>query len=249
MDEYNLIPAQEVYVWDELQGLGYSDDRLSEKVNEQAEIFSDIMENREVEYISAWHFTSHRLRDSIKEKGLMTRNDTNMPAQHSAAPSHEDKIYFTTEEGYLHAGEGMADKIGGRPIAFQAYLNPDNLRIDEDTEMMHDYSGSGLDEEDFYLISLATFGNIAHEGNIYPDRESAPEGKSFLVDSKTYDEKDVTVPDPVRKQFNSRIYDAKKDRISEDPDEIIKQLDSVRTNFDTQISMSEARKILEKHRS
>ncbi|EHK01777.1 hypothetical protein HRED_07002 [Candidatus Haloredivivus sp. G17] len=108
------------------------------------ESYSELIEDGEIDYISAWHFTSHRggLRESIENKGLKTRDDTNMPAQHLDAPSHEDKVYFSTEDGYVNAGRGMTEKIGGMPIGFQAYLNPDNLVRDEDTSLMHDYSES-----------------------------------------------------------------------------------------------------------
>lgn len=245
MDDLHVVPAQEIYIWEDLEGQGYSDERLEDEVNLQAQAYSEIIDKGGVDYISAWHFTSHRLKDCIDENGLMTRENTDMPAQHSGAPSHQDKVYFTTEEGYLAAGKGMASKIGGRPIAFQAFLNPDNLKIDEDTELMHDYSSSNLDEEDFYLASIATFGNIAHLGNIYPDRESAPEGESFLVGSKEYDEMSIQVPELVRKQFNSRMLSAGRNETSENVDEIRKQLESIRSNFDTQISMKEARKLLE----
>ncbi|EHK01719.1 hypothetical protein HRED_07329 [Candidatus Haloredivivus sp. G17] len=53
------------------------------------ESYSELIEDGEIDYISAWHFTSHRLRESIENKGLKTRDDTNMPAQHLDAPSHE----------------------------------------------------------------------------------------------------------------------------------------------------------------
>ncbi|EHK00823.1 hypothetical protein HRED_10936, partial [Candidatus Haloredivivus sp. G17] len=151
------------------------------------------------------------MRESIENKGLKTRDDTNMPAQHLDAPSHEDKVYFSTEDGYVNAGRGMTEKIGGMPIGlFQAYLNPDNLVRDEDTSLMHDYSESGLDQNSFYLISLATLGNMAHQGNIYPNQDSAPPGESFIVDWKTYNEDGIRPPNFVLDQFKSRIRAAEK---------------------------------------
>lgn len=191
-----------------------------------------------MDYISAWHFTSHRLRDSIEENGLMTRDDTNMPAQHFGAPSHEDKVYFSTEDGYVNAGRGMTAKIGGNPIGFQAYLNPENLVRDEDTKAIHNYSESGLEQDNFYLASLATLGNIAHEGKSYADRESAPQGESFLVGQKTYDDGEIRIPNFVLDQFNSRIRSAENENHPEKTSEIRNELELVRDNFDTQITFN-----------
>jgi len=244
MKDFSVVPAEEIFVFHDLVDRGYSDDRIIEEINTHAESYSELIDDGEIDYISAWHFTSHRLRESIENKGLKTRDDTNMPAQHLDAPSHEDKVYFSTEDGYVNAGRGMTEKIGGMPIGFQAYLNPDNLVRDEDTSFMHDYSESGLDQTSFYLISLATLGNMAHQGNIYPNQDSAPPGESFIVDWKTYNEDGIRLPNFVLDQFKSRIRAAEREKSSEDPSKIRNGLESVRDNFDTQITFDEARKLL-----
>jgi hypothetical protein len=244
MDEYNVIPAKEIYLEEPVDRL--SDDELVERVDNQAEYYSEVIGSEELDYISAWHFTSHRLSDSILENGLMTRENTGMPGQDSQNSSHEDKVYFTAENGYTSAGKGIADKIGGYPMAVQALLNPDNLEIDEDTELMHDFSESDLVEENYYLASLADFGTVAHMGNIYPDRESATNGESFITDYEIREKNVNLPPKSVRVKFRDRALAAKRGQSSEDPEEIREEFELICENFESQISMSEARKLLEK---
>ncbi|EHK00840.1 hypothetical protein HRED_10876 [Candidatus Haloredivivus sp. G17] len=84
-------------------------------------------------------------------------------------------------------------------------------------QVVQDENKSGLDQNSFYLISLATLGNMAHQGNIYPNQDSAPPGESFIVDWKTYNEDGIRPPNFVLDQFKSRIRAAEKGKSSEDP--------------------------------
>lgn len=143
----------------------------------------------------------------------------------------------------------MTDKIGGMPIGFQAYLNPDNLMRDEDASLMHDYSRSPLDQDSFYLISLAVLGNMAHEGKIYRSEDSAPVGESFIVDSKKYEESGIRLPNFVLDKFNSRTTSAEKGDSSEKVSKIRTQLETLKDNFDTQITFDDARKLLKKQKN
>jgi len=247
MNNFHIVPAQEIYMYESLRGQGYSDERIEDEVNRQAEFYSDIIDKGDVDYISAWHFTSHRLKDSILENGLRPRENTGMPGQDSQNSSHEDKVYFTAKGGYTSAGEGIADKIGGYPMAVHALLNPDNLVIDEDASLMYDFAESGLDEEDFYLASLAIFGTMAHVGDIYPERESESKGESFIVDYKIQDKDQHLCPELVREKFHERALASKKGQTSEDAEKIREEYELVRDNFGSQISIEEACKLLEKH--
>jgi hypothetical protein len=172
-----------------------------------------------------------------------------MPAQDFDAPSHEDKVYFTAEDGYTYAGKGMADKIGGHPMKITALLNPDNLEIDEDTKIMHDYSESELEEQNYFLASLATHGTVAHKGDVHPNEQSAPQGESFILEHDIQNDSFHSPPASVRRMFHDRHIAASEGRSQESTETVKAQYEAIKDNFDTQISAEEAGKLLARKES
>lgn len=230
----NVLPAEDLYRPDKMM---FND--LIEMTNQKYEL----IENESLDYISAQHITSDRLRDSIEKYGLLPREITNFESNHPGLPSHENKVYFMTDDRDSYTN--TVHKIGGREMAVEAHLNPENLTYDEDafTEGgLNHLHHNGITGEKLGIASLVKLGTVAHVGPIYPSESEAPAGESFITNYDIIG--DLRGDEDFEKSFRERGYffsDKENEGVSQD---LIEERQSKVERFDSQLSFEELSKIL-----
>jgi len=218
-DDILTYSAQQIYD----HGRGSMFDRSF--VKQRADEVRELLES--AGYITAWHKTSHRLKDIIEEDGLLPRERSGMPSR-DANPgkelnpeSHQDKVYFTVLDGGTYDGADAATvhKLGGRPMQVKAHLNTDNLTADED---------SGYED---WVNSLLMNGTVAYQGSIGPSKEVNEDAWISEINVG----EDLGVPIPVLNYLAEQ----------ENAHELV---DQVKPRYDTQLGRFEAAWLTEHNR-
>lgn len=209
--------------------------------------FSKIQEN--YDFIVGYHGTTHRLLDSIKEKGLIPREESDMHGLDHTGNSIEGNVYFSAlEKGdnfCLDRARVAAEIAGGKAIVIECLLRPENLIPDED-------AGNDI------MTSLNT-GKIAHRGRIYP----AGEEKSIIKSVKWLERgsngyeihenaNNITAKPP--KRVMEKFWKREKEIREQDGKNtakkfVEKKMAEFNREYDSQISIGKFEKHLEKYQN
>ena len=204
MNGWKIVSSQEIY--DDLNKDPEESDRSYDE-------WQDFLDN-EVDYVKGWHLTSHRLLNSIREEGLLTRHDSGVDSEAnnegSDIVSFPDRVYFKIRNDamYESADTRLLNRIGGRSMRVEALLEPRKLLPDEDSY------------HDEFLGSIKYYGTFAHNGSVSPDLLTSA---SHIIDYEIGDE--VWIPTIVKTDVEQNFDEDKQAEI----------LDELTQRYDTQI--------------
>lgn len=223
-DDILSVSAQELY--DEF-GKGSIEDYDKVRANAE-ELRTEVEEN--VDYITAWHKTSHRLKDNIEAEGLLPRGESGMVSRDFDSreelnpESLKDRVYFTVKEGgiFPHADSATVNVIGGRRMQVKAYLDPEMLAPDEDSAA------------DDYMRSLLVHGTFAHQGPIAPEKGY----RSWIEEIDVGEE--LNIPDHVGQYLLRKV-----ERDKREDEQFQNQVEKIKQSYDSQLTPAEARWLME----